>query len=485
MKVLIASSELHPYSKTGGLADMVGALAKYLADAGQDVAVVTPLYQGVRARCPDLKELDWDLDLPLGSRRLTGRIWVARLGRRLKVYFVDQPELFDRRGIYQEDGRDYPDNADRFLFFSKAVVNLARYLPWQPDIVHAHDWQTGFVPLFVLHQRLREGWRNAPATQFTIHNLAYQGQFPAGDYRLANLPWDYFSPEGIEFYGGMNCLKAGLVYANQLTTVSPSYAREITTPEFGCGMDGVLRIREGQGNLVGILNGVDYSEWNTENNPHLRSPYSADALQGKAEEKARLQADLGLEVRPDVPLFGNISRLVDQKGSDLIVGALELLEGRSVQFAQLGTGSKDIERSLLNLAWRRPREVSVTIGYDNTLAHRIEAASDFYVMPSRFEPCGLNQLYSLRYGAVPVVRATGGLADSVVDVREDAARANGIKFNAPTPDALTKGWEKAMALFSETELLGHFRRNGMRADFSWSSTVDHYLALYEGLLRVR
>lgn len=482
MKVLIASSELHPYSKTGGLADMVGALAKFLAQAGQHVGVVTPLYQGIRARFPDLEQLDFELDLPVGNRRVLGKVWAARPNHRLTIYFIDQPDFYDRRGIYQEEGRDYPDNLERFLYFSKAVVNLARYLPWRPDVVHSHDWQTGFVPLMILHQRMRDGWKQAPGSVFTVHNLAYQGHASAADFRLTNLPWDYFSPDGVEFYGGMNCLKAGLVYADQLTTVSPSYAREITTPELGCGLDGVLRMREGQGRLHGILNGVDYSEWNTETNPHLRFPYSSDALAGKAAEKERLQVDLGLEVRPDVPLFGNISRLVEQKGTDLLLDALELMNGRSFQFVQLGTGEPNFEKALLDLAWRKPKQVAVTIGYDAGLAHRIEAACDFYLMPSRFEPCGLNQLYSLRYGAVPIVRATGGLADSVVDVREDPNRADGIKFHKPAAEALAKGIEKALTLYSEPPLLAHYRRNGMSVDFSWKETVQRYLNLYWDLV---
>lgn len=485
MKILIASSELHPYSKTGGLADMVGALAHYLAEEGAQVTVVTPLYRGLKARYPDLRKLKFEVDVPMGARRVQGEIWHLKPNRRLTVYFVDQPAYFDRAGLYMEEGKAYHDNVERFLFFSKVVVDLARYSSNRPDVVHAHDWQAGLVPLLIRHQHARDGWVQAPATVFTIHNLAYQGQFPVWDYALANLPWDYYSPQGVEFYGGANCLKAGLVYADQLTTVSPSYAQEITTPAYGCGLDGVLRERLGQGALQGILNGVDYREWNTTKNPHLRFPYSLEDLAGKAAEKAHLQADLGLEVRADVPLFGNISRLVEQKGTDLIVEALRGRGDDSWQFVQLGTGDPGLEKALLEMAWREPKRVAVTIGYDASLAHRIEAASDFYLMPSRFEPCGLNQLYSLRYGAVPIVRSTGGLEDSVVDVREDVRQANGIKFQAPESTALGKGLDKAQALFQESSLLEHFRRNGMQADFSWNGTVRHYFKLYESLITGR
>lgn len=482
MKVLIATSELHPFAKTGGLADMAGALGKYLAGSGQQVVVVAPLYRGIRDRHPGLERTDVTLDVPLNHRRVRGAVWRLAVHRRLSVCFIEQGEFYDRPGLYQHNRQDYPDNLERFLFFSKAVVQLARQGPWRPDVVHAHDWQTGFVPLLILHQRLRHGWRRAPATVFTIHNLAYQGQYGAWHYRITNLPWDYFSPDGVEFYGGMNCLKAGLVYADHLTTVSSSYAREITTPDFGCGLEGVLRSRSEQGCLTGILNGVDYSEWNTSQNPYLRFPYRAEDLSGKAAEKEQLQRDLGLEVRADVPLFGSVSRLVEQKGTDLIIGALDLLGDRPFQFVKLGTGDSHLEQMLLDLSARRPGRVAVTIGYDDALAHRIEAASDFYLMPSRYEPCGLNQLYGLRYGAVPVVRATGGLADSVVDIREDPDLANGIKFSEPSAPAVAKAMEKAMALYAEPALLGHYRRNGMTADFSWKETVQKYLAVYRKVL---
>jgi starch synthase len=477
MKILLASSEIHPYSKTGGLADMVGALAKTLAHAGHRVGVVTPLYRGIREKFPEARKVDWYMELLVGSRRLLGELWAAEPMPNLTIYFVYQPEFFDRKGLYQENGVDYPDNAERFTFFSKAVTHLARYLPWQPEIVHANDWQTGLVPLLIQHLKLSEGWGNVPRTCFTIHNLAYQGIFPATQYAFTNLPYDFFNPNGVEFYGQMNCLKAGIAYADVVTTVSPRYAREITTPEFGCGLDGLLRKR--QNSLFGVLNGVDYEEWKTTGNPCLRHPYSAHDLEGKLKNKLDLQRELGLPVDGSIPMFGSISRLADQKGLDIQLGALEEMLSSHMQFVLLGSGSPAYEKAYKDLGRRYPSKVAAHVGFDQGLSHRIEAGCDFYLMPSKFEPCGLNQMYSLRYGTIPIVRVTGGLDDSVVDVSEDADSADGIKFAEYSARALAKGMRKALVLYQEPELLQHYIENAMNADFSWERAVRQYVRIYQ------
>jgi starch synthase len=477
MKILLASSEVHPYSKTGGLADMVGALAKALARAGHEVGVVTPLYGGIREKFPQLQSLDWKLDLPLGTRHAHGEVLTLAAAERLTMYFVDQPEYYLRPSLYlQPDGTTYPDNAERYIFFSKAVVNLARYLPWQPELVHVHDWQAALVPLLILHEKLAGGWTHPPSTCLTIHNLAYQGSFPAAEYPLTNLPLDYFNPNGVEFYAQMNCLKAGIVYANTITTVSPRYAREITTPEFGCALDGLLRQR--QHDLFGILNGVDYDEWNTVHNPFLKEPFSVDDLSGKTKNKLELQRELGLPTSESVPLFANISRLADQKGVDIQLSALEEMLGAEMQFALLGSGAPEFERAYRELGRRHPQKVAARIGYDHGLSHRIEAGADFFLMPSRFEPCGLNQMYSLRYGTVPIVRITGGLDDTVIDISEDADLADGIKFAEYSGRALARSIRKALALYGEPELYRHFQLNGMAADFSWERTAGLYESAY-------
>jgi len=480
MRILLASSELHPYSKTGGLADMVAALAKYLAKIGNQVAVVTPLYRGIRERFPELQRFEWVFGFPLGDEFVRGTVWTARPAPNLTIYFVDQPRFFDRPGIYQAPDGDYSDNAERFIFFSKCVVNLARYLPAPPEIVHLHDWQAGLVPLMIRHQQEREGWGNAPRHCLTIHNLAYQGVFPVSAYKLCNLPWDHFTPSRAEFYGGLNFLKTGICTADRVTTVSKTYATEITTPEFGCGLDQVLLERPEP--VVGILNGVDYEEWNTEQNPHLAATYSLERLASKELNKRALQHRFGLDEEPASPLFVNVSRLVEQKGADLQLACLEEYLVQGIQFALLGKGDPVLETAFLALQKRFPKQVAVTVGYDHALAHQIEAAGDFFVMPSRFEPCGLNQMYSLRYGTIPIVRSTGGLEDSVTDARDDASTADGIKFTDPSPEALSCAFRKALAIYDRPEVLEFYRTNAMRADFSWDTVATNYCGLYKELL---
>ncbi len=480
MRILHASSEVHPYSKTGGLADMVGALSKTLARVGHEVAVVTPLYRGIRERFPALKKLDWWIDLPLGSRRVQAEVWILQPVERLTVYFIHAPEFFDRAGLYSEGGSDYWDNGERFVFFSKCIVQLARYLPLQPEIVHVHDWQTGLVPALIKHQQEAEGWGTAPRTCLTIHNLAYQGVFPASAFALTNLPENYFCRDGVEFLGTLNCLKAGIQLADVITTVSPRYAREITTEEFGNGLDGLLRKRKNA--LMGILNGVDYEEWNTTGNPCLKHPYSSRNLRGKALNKLDLQRELGLPVTADTPLFGSITRLVEQKGVDIQLGALEEMLQSEMQFVLLGSGSPQFEKAYQLLAKRFPTKSAVRIGFDQAFAHRIEAGCDFFLMPSRFEPCGLNQMYSQIYGTIPVVRVTGGLDDSVVDISEKKSKATGIKFGEYSSRALAKAIRKALTLYRIPKLLTQYRRHAMKQDFSWEQTCEQFVNLYRNTL---
>ncbi len=481
MRILLASAEVHPYSKTGGLADMVSALGKSLARLGHQVGVVTPLYRSVRERFPAMKPFDWRIDLPLGGRWVSAKVWTLRPRQGLTLYFVDQPEFYQRPSLYGEGGEEYPDNAERFTFLSKCVAHLARYLSWQPEVVHAHDWHVGLAPLFVRHQARHDGWIHPPRTCLTIHNVAYQGNYPGANYALTNLPLDYFNPSGVEFYGRVNFLKAGIAYADAITAVSRRYAAEIILPGEGYGLDGILRARADA--LVGILNGADYDEWRTTKNPYLLYPYTGRSLGGKAKNKTALQAELGLPQRAVAPLFGAVSRLAHQKGIDIELEALEELLGEDIQFALLGSGQKEFEEAASTLASRYPSKVAVRIGYDQGLAHRIEAGADFFLMPSLYEPCGLNQMYSLRYGAIPVVRATGGLDDSIIDPREDSEMANGIKFHDYSAGALTKAIRKALALYQEPELLLRFRQNGMAAAFPWELTAEQYLRVYRGVAK--
>ncbi len=477
MKILLASSEVHPFSKTGGLADMVGALGKALARAGHEARTVTPLYRGIRERFPQMRRVDWLFDLPLGDRQVRAALWSLEMEKGAMAYFIEQPDFFDRAGIYLENDVSYPDNAGRFIFLSKCVAHLARYLPWRPDMVHVHDWQTALVPALMWHQQRADGWGNPPPACLTIHNLAYQGVFPRDTFALTNLSAGFFAIEGVEFYGHLNCLKAGIEFADIITTVSPRYAREIMTEEFGYGLDGLLRRRQKQ--LLGILNGVDYDEWDPAHDSFIAHTYSLTRPAGKTACKLALQREVGLPEGGDIPLFGTISRLADQKGVDIQLGALEEMLNANLQFVLLGSGSPAYERGYAGLARRFPSKVSVWVDYDEALAHRIEAACDFYLMPSRFEPSGLNQMYSLRYGAIPIVRATGGLDDSVIDLTEDATRANGIKFHEYSARALAKAIRKALALYQRPDLLRQYRRHAMKTAFSWERAVDEFLKAYQ------
>jgi len=408
---------------------------------------------------------------------VAGEIWVREPLPGLTLYFIGQPEFFNRAGIYSEGGSDYADNAERFIFLSKAVVHLARYLPWRPEVIHVHDWQVGMVPMLAQHEQRTAGWSSPPPTMLTIHNLAYQGTFAANAFHFSNIPWNQFNIHTAEFYGAMDCLKCGIACADVITTVSPRYAREITTEEFGCGLDGLLRQRIQV--LHGVLNGVDYEEWNPQTDPHVPFHYSPETLALKNKVKHALLEELGLPSGGQAPLFGTITRLAEQKGIDLMIPALdEMLARNDMQFVLLGSGEHRYERALHGLEKRHPGRVAVRIGYNHPLSHRIEAACDFYLMPSRFAPCGLNQLYSLRYGTIPIVRAVGGLDDSVVDAQENQALASGIKFHEYSPPALAQAIRKALALYAAPDALLQFRRNAMGADFSWGQTARRYLELY-------
>jgi starch synthase len=479
MRLLLATSELHPFSKSGGLADMVGALAKTLAAQGHQVGVVTPLYRGIQKKFPDVRKFDWQFDLPLGAKRVQGGVCIVEPADNLTIYFIDQPHFYDRAGLYVGDW-SYEENAERFIFFAKAATNLARYLPWKPELVHVHDWQAALVPLLIQDQAARGGWQKAPRTCLTIHNLAYQGNFPASTYALTNLPPTYYHLEGAECYAQLNCLKAGLEFSDVLTTVSPRYAREITTELYGCGLDGVLRRR--QHVLTGILNGVDYEEWNTMENGHLVHRYSIEELRGKAGNKAALQTEMGLPAAPDVPLFASVTRLADQKGVDIQLAALQEMLSANLQFVLLGSGDPVFEKAYRDLQLRYPTQVAIRLGFDQGLSHRIEAGADFFLMPSRFEPCGLNQMYSQRYGTIPIVRRTGGLDDSVTDLTDNDERADGIKFGEYSARALAKAIRKALVLYDNKELFAQYQQNAMRADFSWERTAGEYVRVFEQAL---
>ncbi len=464
MRIALVSPEIAPFSKTGGLADVSRSLPRALAALGAEVATVSPLYRSAKDHAPE--SLPLRLRVPLGAGVLE-----AGVARSDRDYFIGQDAFFDRDGLYGTPQGDYADNSSRFIFFCRAALELLRELG-PPDVIHVHDWQGGLVPAYL--RTIHAGSFPRTRSVFTVHNLAYQGIFNPGDMDLTGLDWKHFNWRELEYHGKINFLKAGLVYADAVTTVSPSYAREIRTPELGCGLDGVLRERSAS--LRGILNGADYSEWNPETDPHLAANYSARSLAGKAKCKAALQRRCGLPVRPGVPLAGMVGRLAEQKGIDLLLEAARALSEEDLQVVLLGMGDQYYQDAVLFLGTRYPGKFSVHVAFDEALAHQIEAGCDLFLMPSRYEPCGLNQIYGLRYGTVPVVRATGGLTDTVED------GVTGFVFGDYTAGALLSAVRRALAAYGRPGEWRKMIRAGMRMDYGWERSARRYLDLYGSLV---
>jgi starch synthase len=482
MTVLFVASEVAPYRKTGGLADVIGALPKALKARGVDVRVVTPLYAGMA--WDQQERLDGLLAVPMYSGLMRAGVRLGRLpGSDVPIYFIEHHRFFDRPFIYGPPGDAYPDNLERFSFFSRASLELCKALGFIPDVLHAHDWQAALVPVYSNTVEWGQPLHGA-ASVFTIHNLAYQGVHEAGAMFITGLGQEHFNSQEFEHFGDVNLMKAALRHSTMLSTVSPTYCREIQMPEFGFGLDGVLGSRSGD--LWGILNGIDTAEWNPETDLHLAARYGVTSMAGKAECKAALQRELGLPVAPNVPLFGIIGRLTHQKGFDVLAQCLPRLLDWNIQMVLLGTGDTDAEAFFADCARQRGDRFRAVIGFDNALAHRIEAGADLFVMPSRFEPCGLNQMYSLRYGTVPIVRKTGGLADTVQNYDESRGTGTGFCFDDLTPDSLTNtiGW----ALSTYHDRPEHFRNlqlQGMQQDFSWDRAAAAYQSLYREAYRRR
>jgi starch synthase len=475
LKVLFVSSEVTPFRKTGGLADVAGALPKALSRRGIDVRVVMPLYQGIR--WAELERLDGLLEVPMYNGKARSAVRRGQLpGSTVTVYFLEHHHYFDRPHVYGPPGDSYSDNLERFVFLSRGSLELTKALGWTPDIAHANDWQTALVPVYLNTVEWMQPLHGT-ASVFTIHNLAYQGNLGAGAHFITGLGPEHMNPYEFEHFGDFNPLKAALYHSTMLSTVSPTYAREIQTGEFGCGLDGVLAARNGD--LRGILNGIDIDEWDPSHDPHIRARYTASDMEGKALCKASLQREMGLPERPDVPLFGVISRLTPQKGLDVLAHALPQLLSLDMQLVVLGSGDAEAEHFFSAMTARHGDKIRCFIGYDNGLSHRIEAGSDFFIMPSRFEPCGLNQMYSLRYGTSPLVRATGGLADTVENYDEATGNGTGFVFKDLTVGALanTVGW--AISTFHDRpQHLKAMRKLGMAQDFSWERAAADYEQLY-------
>ncbi len=477
MKIVHVASELFPYMKTGGLADAVGALSAALADHGHEVAVFLPGYRAALEHKDAAKAArTLRVKVELADDVLSGDVRVFSPRPNLKVYLMCREEFFDRRGAYGNGERDYEDNADRFIFFCKAVVETLRLIEFSADIVHCHDWQAALLPVLLREAERRHNVTLALKTMFTIHNIAYQGLFPAKTFARTNLPAELNQMDGLEYYSQINLLKGGLVFADRVTTVSPRYAREIQTPEFGCGLDGVAQTRAED--IVGLLNGVDPAIWNPATDRHIPARYSAGDLAGKKICRAELLKRCKFPADFTGPVFGIVARMTAQKGIDFVLENRDFFLADNVRLVVLGAGEKRIEEDLQALAKLAARKVFFSPRLDEAMSHLIEAGSDFFVMPSVFEPCGLNQMYSQVYGTVPVVSRVGGLADTVVDADADPEHGTGLMCE-PNAASLFDALQRALVLFADQPRYAAVQQRGMVRDFSWKVAAEAYERLYQ------
>jgi starch synthase len=475
-KILFVTSEAHPLIKTGGLADVSGSLPKALAELGVDVRLIMPNYRAIKTT----EEIYYKSTVRVNNTDVN--ILETRLpGTQVIVWLVDYPEFFDFPGnpYVDEQGNAWANTAERFALFCRIAVEVAMnrsYLEWTPDIIHCNDWQSGLVPALLSLEASR------PATVFTIHNMAYQGIFPKTTEASLNLPKSLWNPDGIEFNDMLSFIKGGLAYADRITTVSPTYAQEIQTADFGYGLEGLLSHRKEV--LTGIINGIDANQWDPETDAYISERYNISTLNKKQLNKTALQNKHSLPVDNSIPVIALVSRLVEQKGIDLVLECLPEMLTLPLQFFLLGNGNKSFEQQLSLFAETYPDKIAITIGYDEALAHLLEAGADIFLMPSRFEPCGLNQLYSQRYATVPIVRKTGGLADTVVDTLPETLSKNtatGFVFNEATSGALMETIKRALIVYSQPKTWKQLQTTGMKKDYSWTKSAKEYMALYEQL----
>jgi starch synthase len=483
LKVLFLSSEVMPFAKTGGLADVAGALPIALKHQGIDVRVMMPFYRLIKEGASKTRVLIKNLAVPFGERLLKAALFESNIEGNIPVYLVDREDMFDRPNLYGNSKGDYYDNLERFSFFAHSALKTAQALDFKPDIIHCHDWQTGLVPALLNGPYRQSIGLSNTATVFTIHNIGYQGIFTPEKLSVTGLPGpQFFHPDGLEYWGSISLLKAGIIYSDAVTTVSPTYATEILAHEYGLGMEGVVLGRSKV--LHGILNGIDYNEWDPSKDKHLAASYSPKAIGEKKQCKASLIKEIGFKHSMlGRPLIGMVSRLDNQKGLDLLVKSLEDVLKLDTTLVILGSGDEKIEEALKKAADQHPDRVSIHTGFNNPLAHHIMAGADMLLVPSRYEPCGLTQMYALKYGTVPIVRATGGLNDTIEQFDGNTMKGNGFKFETYDAEALLTAIKQAVELYKDKKTWKKLMLNGMQSDFSWDKSAEKYIKIYESVRR--
>ena len=488
LNVLFLSSEVDPFAKTGGLADVSSALPQAIKELGHEIRIMMPRYRFISERKYKLHDIIRLKEIPVlvGKQTELGNVkssFITNLKEKVQVYFLDNANYFGRDGIYQSPvgHKEYKDNDERFIFFCRGVLETLKRLGWQPDIIHCNDWQTGLVPAYLKSLYSNDPFLKPIKTVFTIHNMAYQGAFAADSFAKSGLPKSFFNIDGVEAYGKFNFLKTGLHFSDSITTVSQKYAEEISgSDEYGAGLSGLLSKRKKD--LHGILNGIDYHVWNPATDDLIYRKYDVKSLDAKPDNKRALAERFKLPFKETTPIIGAISRLVEQKGFDLVLEIIEELMKMEFQLVLLGDGEKSIERAFENLQKKYPEQIGVFLGFDPELSHLIEAGSDLFIMPSKYEPCGLNQMYSMRYGTIPVVRATGGLDDTVED-HSGNGKGTGFKFEKFDSKELLKALQRALKVYQQPEEWKKLMRNGMAKDFSWEHSARQYVNLYKELLK--
>jgi starch synthase len=480
MKILFASSEISPFSRAGGLADVSYDLPLALAGMGHQVSVVTPRYRQSRNIRPPLKLLDTQLEVPISWMKKTAQIFQTGIKNQVTVYLIGRDDLYDREGLYGNEYGDYQDNAERFIFFSRAVLELCQALDLHFDIIHCNDWQTGLIPVYLKTLYAQNPGLQSTASLFTIHNLGYQGLFWHYDLHLTGLGWELFTPKALEFFGKLNLMKAGIVFADILNTVSPNYRKEILTPANGFGLEGVLKTRETD--LYAVLNGVDYQIWDPAKDPFIPAFYTPSDLENKKTCKSSLQELFHLKKKGEIPVVAIISRFLDRKGLDLVSRIFPRLMELEIEVIFMGQGLEQYQSWVLEMVAQYPGLIGLEMGYNGPLAHQIQGGADFLLMPSRYEPCGLDQLYALKYGTIPIVRAVGGLEDTVEDYNPQTDQGTGFKFREYEGEKLVQTLQRALSVYRDKPRWKRMIQRAMRQDFSWGKSAAQYQSLYQKAL---